>query len=52
MNRLWNEDYIRIESYRNSISFWLEKTENDDKTETVNSSDLEKLYQKRRKIFY
>jgi hypothetical protein len=41
MNRLWNDDYIRIESYRNSISFWLEKTENDDKTETMNSSDLE-----------
>ncbi len=41
MNRLWYADYVRGESYRNSISTWLEKTKNAEKTEVANSIDLE-----------
>lgn len=40
MNRLWNADYVRTDSYRNSISFWIEETKNDENTEAANSIDL------------
>jgi len=41
MNRLWNEEYVRIESYRKSISSWLEKTQYAEKIEAANSDELE-----------